>query len=607
VFEIFTLHGAAEGALLGRTVSKEAQEAVPPRTYRAADRLLARTGRQGGGYVIVVALSAFATTGVALAFPTVIGHAVDGIVTGDGAGPWLGWSAGLVALLVAGSALNALASGYAVARSTAWLRRTVLRHVLALGTRRAAGLGPGEMATRLVANASEAGRVAPAVVGAGASFVSGVGGTVALALINPWLCATFLAGVPLMFLIVRAFARDASVLATRYLTVQGRIAECLLGAISGARTIAAAGTLQREVDRSLAPLPELRRHGMDLWRVNMRIRARNGLLLTMLQIAVIAVAGILLARGQITAGQMLAAGQYVFLAASLGSAAGIVGGITSSRAAARRLVEILEQAPLQYGSSRLPAGQGGLELRGVTVRSGGQTVLEGVDLVVPSGALIAVVGRSGSGKSLLAALMGRLVDPDEGAVLLDGVPLREIDRLELRRAVGYGFARPALFGETVGDAIAFGADMPPAAQVEEAARAARADGFIRLLPEGYATPLAQAPMSGGETQRMGLARTFAHAGRVIVLDDVAASLDTVTEHHISRVLTGVLGDRTRVIVAHRASTAACTDSVAWLDRGRLRAMAPHDELWRDPEYRALFEPDERTSVAPAGAAVGAGA
>jgi ATP-binding cassette subfamily B protein len=592
---------------LGRTVSRTTQEAVPPRAYRAADRLLARTGRQGGGYVIVVALSSFATTGVALAFPTVIGHAVDGIVAGDGAGPWLGWSAGLVALLVAGSALNALASGYAVSRSTAWLRRIVLRHVLALGTRRTAGLGPGEMATRLVANASEAGRVAPAVVGAGSGLVSGVGGTVALALIDPWLCATFLAGVPLMLLIVRAFARDASVLATRYLTVQGRIAECLVGAISGARTIAAAGTLQREVDRSLAPLPELRRHGMDLWHVSMLIRARNALLLTMLQIAVVAVAGILLARGQITAGQMLAAGQYVFLAASLGSATAIVGGLTSARAAARRLVEILEQTPVQYGSRRLPAGRGGLELCGVTVRSGGQTVLDGVDLVVPAGALIAVVGRSGSGKSLLAALMGRLVDPDEGAVLLDGVPLREIDRLELRRAVGYGFARPALFGETVGDAIAFGADTPPAERVEKAARAARADGFIRLLPEGYDTPLAQAPMSGGETQRMGLARTFAHAGRVIVLDDVAASLDTVTEHHISRVLTGGYGDRTRVIVAHRASTAAGTDSVAWLDRGRLRAMAPHDELWRDPEYRALFEPDEPTTVPRVGAAMGAGA
>jgi ATP-binding cassette subfamily B protein len=307
---------------------------------------------------------------------------------------------------------------------------------------------------------------------------------------------------------------------------------------------------------------------------------------------VIGVAGVLLARGQISAGEMLAAAQYVLLASSLNTLTGVVARITNSRAAAARLVEILGQEPVRYGSGGLPAGGGRIELRGVTVRSGDDVALDRVDLVVPAGALVAVVGRSGSGKSLLAALVGRLVDPDEGEVLLDGVPLRELGREELRRAVGYGFARPALFGETVADAIAFGVDRPAAARLEQAARAARADDFIRLLPETYATPLAQAPMSGGERQRLGLARTFAHAGRVVVLDDVAASLDTVTEHHISLVLTGALGDRTRLIVGHRASTVAQMDAVIWLDGGRVRAMAPHQELWQHREYRALFEPDE---------------
>jgi ATP-binding cassette subfamily B protein len=557
--------------------------------------------------VIGVALAAVLTSGVSLAFPAVLGRAVDGIVSDGSAGRWLTWAAGLVALLVIGSALDVLASGVAVARSTAWLRRTVLHHVLALGTQPAAPIGPGETATRLVANASEAGRVAPAIVGAGASLVMGLGGTVALALIDPWLCAAFLAGIPLLALIVRAFARDASALATRYLTVQGRIAERLTGAISGARTIAAAGTLQREVDRSLAPLPELRQHGLGLWRVNMRITAQDALLVAMLEIAVIGVAGVLLARGQISTGEMLAAAQYVLLATSLNSLTGVVARITAARAAAQRLVEILEQPPVQYAGGRLPDGRGRLELRGVTVRSDGKPVLDRVDLVVPAGALVAVVGSSGSGKSLLAALVGRLVDPDEGDVLLDGTPLREIDRHELRRAIGYGFARPALFGETVGEAIAFGHDAPPDEQLEEAARAARADDFIRLLPEGYATPLAQAPMSGGETQRMGLARTFAHAGRVLVLDDVAASLDTVTEHHISRVLTGALGDRTRLVVGHRASTVARMDAVIWLDGGRVRAMAPHHELWQNPDYRALFEADEPSAPAtPTVVPIGAG-
>jgi ATP-binding cassette subfamily B protein len=579
-------------------VRLEKQDAAPPRAYGAADRLLSRTVRRGGAWVAVVALSACVTSAVSLAFPAVLGHAVDGIVTGGSAGPWLAWAAALVVLLVAGSALDVLASGIAVARSTAWLREIVLHHVLALGPRPATRLGPGEMATRVVANASETGRIAPAVVGAGASLITGLGGTVALAVIHPLLCAAFLIGIPVLLVIVRTFARDSSALTTHYLTVQGRIAERLAGAIGGARTIAAAATFDREVDRSLAPLPELRRHGMALWHVNMRITAQDALLVAMLEIAVIAVAGLLLASGQISAGEMLAAAQYVLLASSLNSLTGVVAQLTNARAAADRLVEILDQEPVTYGRRRLPAGGGRLELRGVTVRAGDDAVLDGVDLVIPAGALVAVVGRSGSGKSLLAALAGRLVDPDEGQVLLDGVPLRELDRHELRRAVGYGFARPALFGETVADAIAFGADAPPAERLEEAARAARADDFIRLLPDGYATPLAQAPMSGGECQRIGLARTFAHAGRVVVLDDVAASLDTVTEHHISRVLTGALGDRTRLIVGHRASTVAQMDAVVWLDAGRLRAMAPHHELWRDPDYRALFEPDAPPAPGP---------
>ena len=106
-------------------------------------------------------------------------------------------------------------------------------------------------------------------------------------------------------------------------------------------------------------------------------------------------------------------------------------------------------------------------------------------------------------------------------------------------------------------------------------------------------------MSGGEVQRVGLARTFAHAGRVLVLDDVAASLDTVTEHHISEVLATALADRTRLVVAHRASTAARADLVVWLDAGAIRAIGSHEHLWEEREYRALFEP-ERHGPAPTG-------
>ncbi len=244
-----------------------------------------------------------------------------------------------------------------------------------------------------------------------------------------------------------------------------------------------------------------------------------------------------------------------------------------------------------YGTRDLPVGPGRLEFRDVTVRVGGERVLDGLDLIVPGGASVAVVGGSGAGKSLLAALAGRLVDPDEGQVALDGVPLQDLDRRALRREVGYGFDRPTLLGETLAEAIGFGQEAPSQRRVEDVARAACADVFIRRLPQGYRTRLGDAPMSGGEVQRVGLARAFAHAGRVLVLDDATSSLDTVTELQISRALTGELSDRTRLIVAHRASTAARADIVAWLDGKRVRALGPHQQLWNDPDYRAVFITD----------------
>jgi ATP-binding cassette subfamily B protein len=584
-------------------------EQRPTRTERrAADRLLLQTLRHGGRWVIVLALASLMLAGAAVALPAVMGGAVNAIVGEGSPRPWLVWVAALVAVLVACDALDDLADGAARARSTAWLRHELLGHMLALGTRASERFDSGELTSRLVGNTAEAGRVAPSIVRALANLLPVLGATVALAIIDPWLCLTFLAGTALLIVLVRTFARDASQLASRYFTTQGRIVSRLTDAISGSRTIAAAGTEAGERQRVLAPLPELHRHGLGMWRAQMRIGAQDALVIGLLEIAVLAVAGVELAHGRISAGELLAASQYVLLGTTLGgSAIAAINRLARSRAAALRIAEVLAETIPSAGAADLPPSGGRLEYRGVTVRVAGEPVIEGLDLTIPAGALVGVVGPSGAGKSLLARLAGRLVEPDSGDVLLDGVPLRELDPSVLRREVGFGFERPMLLGETIGEAIAFGDVTPPSAEVVAAARAARADGFIRRMPLGYQTPLADAPMSGGEAQRIGLARTFAHAGRVVVLDDVASSLDTVTEHEISEVLTGELSGRTRIVVAHRASTAARMDFIVWLDRGRVRAIASHHSLWNDPGYRSLFEPhglDEGLRVAPGGGRAG---
>ena len=157
--------------------------------------------------------------------------------------------------------------------------------------------------------------------------------------------------------------------------------------------------------------------------------------------------------------------------------------------------------------------------------------------------------------------------------------MTSIGRAALRRAVVYAFDRPALFGGTPREAIAFGVSRPSTAQILAAARDAAASEFLRRLPAGLDTPSAQAPMSGGEIQRIGLARAFAHAdqARLLILDDAMSSLDTVTEMRVSQALTTHRGGRTCLIIAHRAATAARADLVAWLDRGKLRALRPHHE------------------------------
>jgi ATP-binding cassette subfamily B protein len=318
----------------------------------------------------------------------------------------------------------------------------------------------------------------------------------------------------------------------------------------------------------------------------------------LLELAVLTVAGFELSKGRITVGAMLAAGQYVLLGATFTSAIGTVTQLARARTAARRTADILDQPPLPSGTKELPPGDGALTVDGVSVHLSGAAVLEGIDLSIAAGTFVAVVGRSGSGKSLLAAVLGRLVVPTEGQVLLDGVELTSLDERVLRSAVAYGFERPFLIGETIEDAIAFGEPTPDLRRVVAAAREARADDFVRRLPLGYQSALSDAPMSAGELQRLGVARAFAHAGRVLILDDVVSSLDTVTEHHIAEALACGLPQLTRVVIAHRVSTAAQADTVIWLERGRLRGMASHADLWQQPDYRALFEPDE--AAPPAG-------
>jgi ATP-binding cassette subfamily B protein len=530
----------------------------------------------------LIAVFALVGTATALALPTVLGRAVDAIIAGSGSGRWLVLSGVLIVVGILINLLDMFVGTACVVGTTAWLRNRLVRHLLAVGPK--SSFATGDLVTRVSGNAVDAAQAGPSAVTVWAAVVPPLGSLVLLTLIDPWLAAAFLAGVALVALVLRAFTKRTAAVITSYQQVQGRIAARLAESLAGARTIAAAGTVHEEKRRVLRELPELHDQGMQSWRVLSKSVAQGGIVGPLVTVAVLGTGGVALLSGRITPGDLFAAARYAVMGAGLGSLTGIFSRLARSKAAAGRAGEVLDTVPMDYGNRRLPDGPGRVEFRDVSVHSGESTLLANVTLTLPGGAAVAVVGRSGAGKSVLAAVAARLREPASGQVLLDGVPLDDLGHAELRNAVGCAFERPVLVGGTVADAVGMGRDSN---SVREAALATHAHEFVTRLPLGYNTPLADAPMSGGEAQRLGLARAW-HAKRLLVLDDATSSLDMVTEMQISQTLTGDHGHRTRLIVTHRVATAARADLVVWLESGRVRAVGPHDVLWREPEYQAVF-------------------
>ncbi|MGI5272646.1 ABC transporter ATP-binding protein [Nonomuraea sp. CA-218870] len=551
----------------------------------AGDRLVTQAVRRNGPWTALLVATAVGGAAAELALPYVAGRTVDAFVAADPAAVrWLTGCAAIVACVMLCESLGVWAAGASGACAAARLRLGVLRHVLGAGPAVTRRFPEGEIVTRAGLNTEEVGRAPESVTGALALLVPTVGALVALTLIAPVLTLTLFVGIVLILLVLKTFLRSTTTIAGGYQEAQGELAAGLVEALDGARTIAAAGTAAREARRVLRPLPRLRRHGLLLWRANATAGVRAGLVVPLVEVAVLAVGGFMLAAGDLTVGELYAAARYAVLGAALSGALGFVGGLARARSAAGRVAEVLAVPRPRHGTRALPPGTGTVEFRDVTGAE-----LRVPELVVPGGSVTAVVGRSGSGKSLLAAFAARLADPDSGTVLLDGVPLPELTRDELRRAVGYAFERPVLVGDTIADVIALGRAAPGDAELDAVTRAARADGFVERLPRGYATPTADAPLSGGERQRLGLARAFAQGERLLVLDDATSSLDTVTEREVGRALTTANGGRTRLVVAHRLATAAGADQVIWLEDGAVRGRGPHRELWRDPAYRAVFQ------------------
>lgn len=546
-----------------------------------ADRLLITVTALDRPRLFALVVTALAGTVAGLLLPEALAAAVDAVIAGRPSLPEVSWLLllGVTEILV--GVLGGILSARMTSSATAWLRRKLADRYLALGTR--STFGDGDAISRLTGDCTGAGMVASIVVQLGSALLISGGAVVLLAMMDWRLALVFLGSIPFALLLARSHLKNTADDVLTYQQVSGELAERMVDAVAGLRTIAASGTADRETERVLRPLPKLGLAGRGMWRTQARMVWRSGLLLPAAEIAVLAAAGFGVMEGRLTVGQVLASLGYVALGMGLVTQIPLLTTLSRARSCARRIDEVLSTPVPEPGKLGVVPGRGTLELRGVTVTG----ALQDVDLLVRGGRFTAIVGRSGSGKSVLAGVLGGLVTPDEGTAVLDGRPLEKLRPYELRAVVGYAFERPALLGATIGDAVGYGSWAGEAA-VRAACQAAQVHDLIVRLPHGYRTPLAETPLSGGEAQRIGLARAIAHSPRVLILDDATASLDTVTEAAVEEEIARSLPGRTRIVVTHRAATAARADSVVWLEHGRIRAVGSHEALWRRPGYQAVF-------------------
>jgi ATP-binding cassette subfamily B protein len=542
--------------------------------------------KRGAAVSLVLAATAMAAT---VAIPWLTGQAVDKIDGGDrdGLTTLVLVIAGVTLVRLVLSVARRLVAGRVSLGVEVDLRNLVYAHLQSLELGFFATTQTGQLMSRATVDLQSV----RFFLGYGLVFILQSALTIVLAAIamlalQPALGALALVPVPFVVVVAARYGRRSR---PSLQEVQQRIAELTADVeenVSGVRVVKAFAAEPRRLERFRGSVTRVFDQSMDATRLRAFYNPFIGFLPNLGLAVILLVGGRQVVNGTLTLGDFTAFYAYLLMLIGpmrqLGIALGLAQRATASGA---RLFEVLDREPrlLAPADARpLPEGRGRVELRDVTFsyESAAIASLRDVSLTVEAGSTVALVGATGSGKSTLVRLIGRLYDPTSGSVLVDGVDVRELDLRELRRAIAVVDDDPFLFSATVHDNIAYGRPDASREEVERAAERAQAAGFIAALPDGYDTRVGERglTLSGGQRQRLAIARALLADPRILILDDATSSVDATTEQAIKQALREVMAGRTTFVIAHRLSTIALADEVVVLEDGRIAAEGTHDEL-----------------------------